>query len=170
MQPIPTLTTSRLTLRPMRFDDWPAYRQLMASERAQFMGGPFLDAAAWGMFCSDHAQWDLFGCGALMIEDQANGACIGQVGINAGPLFTEFELGWFVYPEFEGRGYAREAAEAMLSWARDIRKLPSLVSYVDPENTRSAGLALRLGAVLDLSAERPAPDDLVYRHYPRVSA
>ncbi|MFN3502643.1 MAG: GNAT family N-acetyltransferase [Allorhizobium sp.] len=169
MQPIPTLTTSRLTLRPMRFDDWPAYRQLMASERAQFMGGPFSEAAAWGMFCSDHAQWDLFGCGALMIEDLASGACVGQVGINAGPLFPEFELGWFVYPEFEGRGYAREAAEAMLSWARDIRKLPSLVSYVDPENTRSAGLALRLGAVLDPSAERPAPEDLVYRHYPRVS-
>ncbi|EKF60069.1 N-acetyltransferase GCN5 [Agrobacterium albertimagni AOL15] len=170
MQPIPTLTTSRLTLRPMRFDDWPAYRQLMASERAQFMGGPFSDAAAWGMFCSDYAQWDLLGCGALMIEDQASGACIGQVGINAGPLFPEFELGWFVYPEFEGRGYAREAAETLLSWARDIQKLPSLVSYVDPENTRSAGLALRLGAVLDPSAERPAPEDLVYRHYPRVSA
>lgn len=169
MQPIPTLTTSRLTLRPMRFDDWPAYRQLMASERAQFMGGPFSEAAAWGMFCSDHAQWDLFGCGALMIEDLASGACVGQVGINAGPLFPEFELGWFVYPEFEGCGYAREAAEAMLSWARDIRELPSLVSYVDPENTRSAGLALRLGAILDPSAERPAPEDLVYRHYPRVS-
>lgn len=169
MQPIPTLTTSRLTLRPMRFDDWPAYRQLMASERAQFMGGPFSAASAWGMFCSDHAQWDLFGCGALMIEDLASGACVGQVGINAGPLFPEFELGWFVYPEFEGCGYAREAAEAMLSWARDIRELPSLVSYVDPENTRSAGLALRLGAILDPSAERPAPEDLVYRHYPRVS-
>lgn len=169
MQPIPTLTISRLTLRPMRFDDWPEYRQLMASERAQFMGGPFSEAAAWGKFCSDHAQWDLFGCGALMIEDLASGACVGQVGINAGPLFPEFELGWFVYPEFEGRGYAREAAEAMLSWARDIRKLPSLVSYVDPENTRSAGLALRLGAILDPSAERPAPEDLVYRHYPRVS-
>lgn len=169
MQPIPTLTISRLTLRPMRFDDWPEYRQLMASERAQFMGGPFSEAASWGMFCSDHAQWDLFGCGALMIEDLASGACVGQVGINAGPLFPEFELGWFVYPEFEGCGYAREAAEAMLSWARDIRKLPSLVSYVDPENTRSAGLALRLGAILDPSAERPAPEDLVYRHYPRVS-
>ena len=38
MQPIPTLTTSRLTLRPMRFDDWPAYRQLMASERAHLDG------------------------------------------------------------------------------------------------------------------------------------
>lgn len=165
MQPIPTLTTSRLTLRPMRFDDWPAYRQLMASERAQFMGGPFSEAAAWGMFCSDHAQWDLFGCGALLIDETVTGACVGQVGINAGPLFPEFELGWFVYPDFEGRGYAREAAEAMLRWAKEVRQLPSLVSYVDPANARSTGLAVRLGAELDPKAERPSPDDLVYRHY-----
>lgn len=165
MQPLPTLTTSRLTLRPMRFDDWPAYRLLMASERAQFMGGPFSEAAAWGMFCSDHAQWDLFGCGALMIDETLTGACVGQVGINAGPLFPEFELGWFVYPDFEGRGYAREAAEAMLRWAKEVRLLPSLVSYVDPANARSTGLAVRLGAELDPKAERPSPDDLVYRHY-----
>lgn len=165
MQPLPTLTTSRLTLRPMRFDDWSAYRLLMASERAQFMGGPFSEAAAWGMFCSDHAQWDLFGCGALMIDETLTGACVGQVGINAGPLFPEFELGWFVYPDFEGRGYAREAAEAMLRWAKEVRQLPSLVSYVDPANARSAGLAVRLGAEPDPEAERPSPDDLVYRHY-----
>ncbi len=170
MLEIPTLTTSRITLRPMHFEDWPAYAQLMASDRARFMGGPFSEAVAWGMFCSDHAQWDLFGCGALMIEDKASGACVGQVGINSGPLFPEFELGWFVYPEFEGQGFARDAADALLSWARDVRKLPSLVSYVDPDNERSVGLALRLGAVLDASANRPTPEDLVYRHFPLVSA
>ncbi|ODS51533.1 MAG: GNAT family N-acetyltransferase [Agrobacterium sp. SCN 61-19] len=169
MQSIPTLTTTRLALRPMRFEDWPAYRQLMASERAQFMGGPFSEAVAWGMFCSDHVQWDLFGCGALMIDERATGACVGQVGITAGPLFPEFELGWFVYPEFEGRGFAREAAEALLHWAREVRQLPSLVSYIDPDNVRSAGLAKRLGAVLDREAERPSPGDLVYRHYPKQS-
>lgn len=77
MHPIPTFGTSRLILRAMRSDDWPAYLALMTSDRAQFMGGPFLDAVAWGMFCSDHAQWDLFGCGALMIDYQATGACGG---------------------------------------------------------------------------------------------
>lgn len=170
MQPIPTLTTSRLLLRGMRAEDWPAYKQIMSTDRARFMGGPFAESIAWGMFCSDHAQWDLFGCGALMIDDLATGACIGQVGINAGPLFPEFELGWFVYPEFEGLGYVHEAAAAMLHWAIEVRRLPSLVSYVDAENVRSARLAMRLGAVLDHAAPRPSPDDLVYRHYPKASA
>lgn len=138
---IPTLTTERLCLRPMQMQDWPAYLALMASERARYMGGPFDTAAAWGMFCQDHAQWDLFGTGALMIEDRATGACLGQVGINAGPLFPEHELGWYVYPAAEGKGIAHEAALSMRTWARETQKLATLVSYIDPENQRSARLA-----------------------------
>ena len=85
MTAIPTLTTSRLTLRPMCVDDWDAYHRLMTSERSLYMGGPFSVSVAWGMFCSDHAQWSLFECGGLMIENTANGDCLGQVGISYGP-------------------------------------------------------------------------------------
>ncbi|MFD1883083.1 GNAT family N-acetyltransferase [Paracoccus pacificus] len=77
---IPTLTTARLSLCLMTMTDWPAYAAFMASDPARHMGGPFSKTAAWGMFCADHAQWDLFGCGALTIRDGRNGDCIGQVG------------------------------------------------------------------------------------------
>ncbi len=77
----------------MRAADWTGYYSLMASDRSIYMGGPFSAVVAWGMFCADHAQWSLFGCGALMIEDTTSGECLGQVGINSGPLFPEFELG-----------------------------------------------------------------------------
>lgn len=93
MTEIPTLTTARCRLRPMIGDDWPAYLELMQSERARFMGGPFTVTAAWGHFCADHAQWRFFGCGALMIDERGTGVSLGQVGINAGPLFPERELG-----------------------------------------------------------------------------
>jgi RimJ/RimL family protein N-acetyltransferase len=162
---VPTLATDRLLLRPMTRDDWPAYRDLMASERAEHMGGPFSTRASWGMFCSDHAQWAFFECGALMIEDRSTCACLGQIGINSGPPYPEWELGWFVYPEAEGRGYAFEAARELRDWARDMRKLSTLVSYVDPANDRSRRLAERLGAVLDPDAPRQDPSDLVYRHF-----
>lgn len=164
MTAIPTLYTSRLRLRPMQASDWRAYWALMRSDRSRYMGGPFSDQAAWGLFCHDHAQWDLFGCGALMLDTQ-DGRTIGQVGVNTGPLFPEYELGWILYPDAEGAGYAYEAATALRDWARDIRKLPTLVSYIDPENTRSARLAERLGARLDATAPRTDPDDLVYRHF-----
>jgi RimJ/RimL family protein N-acetyltransferase len=165
MTPIPTLTTARLFLRPMRSSDWPAYATFMASERSHHMGGSFATDRAWGMFCADHAQWDFYSVGALMMEDRDSGQCLGQVGINTGPLFPDYEIGWLVFPEAEGRSYAFEAASALRDWARTVRNLPSLVSYVHTGNTRSCRLAQRLGAVLDPTATRHAPDDLVYRHF-----
>ncbi len=162
---IPTLTTARLRLRPMTFDDWTPYVTLMTSDRARYMGGPFSINGAWGMFCADHAQWDLFGCGALMVEAQATGACVGQVAINAGPLFPEHEIGWMVYSGHEGQGFAFEAATTLRDWAAHDRGLATLVSYVDPANVRSCRLAERMGATLDDTASRPDPDDLVYRHF-----
>lgn len=165
MTAIPTIVTERMSLRPMSADDWEPYSALMQSERARYMGGPFSIRTAWGMFCADHAQWDLFGAGALMLEDRDTGNCLGQVGINSGPLFPEQEIGWLVFPEAEGRGYAFEAASALLDWAKNVKRLNTLVSYVDPQNERSCRLAERLGATLDGNAVRLDPSDLVYRHF-----
>lgn len=164
MVDIPTLETQRLILRPQTMVDWPAYRDMMSTERAAYMGGPFTEAEAWGMFCHDTAQWQLMGHGALMIQSRGSGEVLGQVGINHGPLFPEHELGWLVYPLAEGKGYAHEAALALRNWAFGARGLNTLVSYIDPANARSAALAERLGAKLDSVAARQDPEDLVYRH------
>lgn len=164
MAEIPMVQTERLVLRALRFADWPGYFDMMASDRARYMGGPMDRAKAWGVFCHDAAQWALLGHGALMIERREDGKCLGQVTVNAGPLFPEHELGWFLYPFAEGGGFALEAAAAMRKWAIDVAGVPSLVSYVDPENQRSRRLAERLGATLDPEAERLSPSDLVYRH------
>ncbi|RCK46711.1 GNAT family N-acetyltransferase [Thalassospira profundimaris] len=161
---IPRLETDRLILREISIADWPEYRSMLMSERAIHMGGPYSLAGAWGMFCADTAQWSLFGVGALMIEEKSTGLCVGQVGINHGPLFPEHELGWLLYQDAEGRGIATEAAIAMRAWAFGVRKLTTLVSYITPDNHRSIGLARRLGAVLDHDAQRPDPEDLVFRH------
>lgn len=164
MSQIPIIETERLILRAPRMDDWPAYAAIMCSERASFMGGPYSQLGAWGWFCHEVGQWALFGQGGLSIEERATGACVGQVGINQGPLFPERELGWMVYADFEGKGFAFEAAAALRDWAFAERGFETLVSYIDPENTRSRALAERLGAVLDGEAPRKDPQDLVYRH------
>jgi RimJ/RimL family protein N-acetyltransferase len=167
---IPTLTTPRLILRPPTYADYPAYAAFLASPRSTFMGGPFSGWAAWGMFCHDVGQWQLFGHGALMIDLCETGACIGQVGINSGPQFPEQELGWLLYDGHEGHGYATEAAAALHRWAFDIRKLPTLVSYFDPANAASMAVAARLGAARDDAAIRQDPEDVVYRHQPVLPA
>ena len=165
MATIPTLETERLILRPPVIADFEAYAELMASSRATYMGGPFDTRAAWGLFCHDIACWELFGHGALMLERKADGVCVGQVGINHGPLFPEKELGWMLYDGFEGQGYATEAAIAVRDWAFATLGLDSLVSYFDPANAASMAVAKRLGAVPDPDAPRQDPEDVVYRHH-----
>jgi RimJ/RimL family protein N-acetyltransferase len=160
-----TLKTERLTLRPPVLADFPDYRTFMMSPRSSKMGGPYDGAGAWFFFCHDVAQWQFFEHGGLMMIVTASGECVGQVGINHGPLFPEKELGWFVYEGQEGKGYATEAARALRDWAFATLGLASLVSYVDPGNPRSAAVAQRLGAVVDPQAKGKDPADIVYRHH-----
>lgn len=163
---IPTLHTPRLILRAPRMEDFPAYAALMASPRAIYMGGPFDQRGAWGMFCHDVALWSLYGHGALMIDLKETGICVGQVGINHGPLFPEKELGWLLYDGFEGYGYATEAAQVLRDWAFANLNLPTLVSYFDPENHRSMAVSARLGGTRDDNASLQDDGDVVYRYHP----
>lgn len=162
----PTLRTERLVLRPLQAADFPAYGAFLATERSRFMGGPYRGWAAWGMFCHEIACWELYGHGGLLIERLSDGAAMGVVEVNDGPLFPEKELGWMLYEGFEGQGYATEAAAALRNWAFRELRLTSLVSYFHPNNAASIAVARRLGAERDDAAPRQDPEDLVYRHRP----
>ncbi len=146
--------------------DWPSFAELMGSELAWHMGGPFSVTQSWGAFCHGIALWQLFGIGVLSIELRSTGQCVGQIEVNQGPRFPEPELGWQLVSEAEGQSYAYKAAVAMRDWAFQVRKMATLVSYIGPENARSIRLAERLGAVLDTQARPQDPGDLVYRHDP----
>nr|WP_314259747.1 GNAT family N-acetyltransferase [uncultured Devosia sp.] len=161
---IPTLKTERLILRPPTMADFPAYGDFLKSDRSRFMGGPFDTRGAWLTFSHDVALWELYGHGALMIELAETGECVGQVGINHGPLFPEKELGWLLYEGHEGRGYASEAGRAMRDWGFADLGLETLVSYFDPENHKSMAVSARLGGVPDPDAKRQDPEDMVYRY------
>jgi RimJ/RimL family protein N-acetyltransferase len=166
MTEIPTLGTARLTLRAPVAADFPAYRDMVGSERARYMGGPYGGWAAWGMFCHEVACWQIYGHGGLMIDRKSDDVTVGVIEINDGPLFPEKELGWMLYDGFEGQGFATEAAAALRDWVFATLKLGTLVSYFDRQNARSIAVAKRLGGVLDTAAERQDPEDLVFRYTP----
>lgn len=167
MKTAPIIETDRLLLREPILDDWPGFAELMVSDRAKYMGGPFSLCSAWGIFCQGIALWPLFGIGNLSIVLRESNQCLGQIEINQGPRFPEPELGWQLNAEAEGKGFAFEAAVAMREWAFFDRDLTTLVSYIDPDNARSIRLAERLGATIDENAPKQDPEDLVYRHRAR---
>ena len=158
------LETERLILRPNRLEDFEALAKVLGSDHANFMGGPMTRNEAWQSFCSDIAQWPLLGHGAWAVDRRDTGEFVGQVTIIKPPHFPEVEIGWVFFPPAEGHGCAYEAARAALTFAFDSLCLPTLVSYIDPKNTRSIRLAERLGAVPDPTAGKPCPEDVVYRH------
>lgn len=165
---IPTLTTDRLTLRGARRGDFDAFAAMLATDRATYMGGPFDRSGAWGFFVSALASWPLDGFGAWMVMDRATDTFLGDVGVIQPIRFPEPELGWTLTADAEGKGYAFEAANAALDWYWANTIADSVVSYIDPANTRSRTLAEKLGATHDPAAPLPegetADETLVYRH------
>ena len=55
------------------------------------------------------------------------------------------DLGFAFLPEFWGRGYAREAAEASLAFVRDRLELPGLLAICQQDNAASLALLAHLG-------------------------
>ncbi|HEY1529448.1 MAG TPA: GNAT family protein, partial [Galbitalea sp.] len=55
------------------------------------------------------------------------------------------EIGWTLHPDFQGRGYAAEAAGAVLELAFRRIRLHRVVAELDPRNDGSVGLCRRLG-------------------------
>ena len=164
MTAIPRIETERLVLRAPRMEDFETVAAFLASDRARFMGGPYERSRAWRDYAAVMGGWVLQDFGYWAVEERGTGRLTGAVGIQHPVDFPEDELGWELYDGFEGRGYATEAARAARDWAFGPRGLPTLVSYIDPENLRSIRLAERLGAVRDEAAVPSEPGDLVYRH------
>lgn len=162
---VPTLETERLVLRPHRLDDFDRLAALYETPRSKFIDGPLSRGDAWRGFASDVGSWVLLGFGAWAIEHRESGIYVGQLGLNFPADFPEREIGWLLWEEFEGKGYAFEAAISARDFAYQRLNWTTLVSYIDADNHRSIRLAERMGATLDPNAATPNQHPcLVYRH------
>ena len=166
---VPTLHTDRLVLRAPVIGDFDAFAAMVLGPQGRFYGHRQTREDAWADFMQLTGTWYLRGHGAWTVTDKASGAVLGFVQIGAEPGDREPELGYLVSEAAEGKGIALEAAEAVRAQALGPFALPSLVSYVAPENSRSIALAGRLGTRRDEAAEADMPEDdraLVFRHAP----
>ena len=169
---VPVIGTDRLRLRAPKLEDYPAYEAVFVSDRAVYMGGPFTTEEAFCDFAQGVAGWMLRGAGMWTVTLPGSDAALGWVY-----LWYEFgdpepEIGWVLVLEAEGRGYALEAAQAVLPRALAQFGPGRVVSYIDAGNDRSARIARALGAARDLSAEaaRGEADLHIYRYHGQKEA
>ena len=134
------LTTARLRLRPAREADLAAMHAILRDPRAMAYWSSLPHATPeqtrdWlaGMIAIDPAEGEDF-----IVEHQ--GAVIGKAGLYRFP-----EIGFIFHPAVWGRGFAREALEAVVSRAFAVHRLPAIVADVDPRNAASLALLTRLG-------------------------
>jgi RimJ/RimL family protein N-acetyltransferase len=111
------------------------------------LGGPFSRDDAFTEFAATCGLWLLRGHGLWTVELKAGGAVLGFVLIGFEPGDQEPELGYLFCPASEGQGFATEATMALRDHAFGALGMDRLVSYIAPENPRSARVAERLGAV-----------------------
>lgn len=163
---LPVIQMERLTLRAPRLSDFPACASIACTERGRFVGGPMSREDAWSEFAKMSANWLLHGHGGFTVEDTASGVIFGFVILGLEPGDHEVELGFAMTEAGEGKGIAFEAASTVRDWAARELGLTGLVSYIDPENTRSIALAMRMKATRDPKAEAALDDagTWVFRH------
>ncbi len=144
---IPSLHTERLILRAPRWDDFDAYAAFCASPRTVHLGGPFPRSDAFQKLAAILGHWHLRGYGRWMVADAKTDEPLGIVGLYYPDGWPEPELAWSLFDAAEGRGVAFEAAMAARTYAYDTLGWTTLISAIDPVNTRSVALAKRLSCV-----------------------
>ena len=161
----PTLTTRRLLLRGPARGDLPAFTRFMTSAPSMLAQGETVSAEqAWFGFLAGVGHWHWHGFGFFTVVARQTGQPVGRVGLIRHSNWPDVELAWHLFEGAEGQGHATEAAEAVQAWAKEGLGLGRLHSYIDVDNTRSQGVARRLGAVTDGTRAPHEPDAEIWLH------
>ncbi|WP_022892206.1 GNAT family N-acetyltransferase [Agromyces subbeticus] len=84
--------------------------------------------------------------GAPSLGGAGHDRVIGDMMVRVSSVkHAQLELGWVVHPDFQGKGYAREAALAIRDFAFETLNPHRMQAFLDARNAASAALCERLG-------------------------
>jgi [ribosomal protein S5]-alanine N-acetyltransferase len=141
------LTTGRLVLRPVTADDHAVLLAHWAAPdvRRFLFDGAVLSAAEIGEAIQASVRdFAAAGHGLWLISEKGRPELVGTAGLR--PLEDlGLEIFYSLAPASWGRGYATEAARAVLEYALGPLGLPEVLAEVDEGNTASIAVLERLG-------------------------
>lgn len=156
--PEPILFTPRLILRPPNEDDFEAWAAFHADEHTmRFLGGVQPRSVAWRGLCAMAGAWSIRGYAMFSVIDRATGRWMGRIGPWMPDGWPGTEVGWGLAREFEGHGYAHEAAVAAIDYVVDVLGWADVMHIIDPHNAPSIALAQRLGSTNRGPTRMPPP-------------
>ena len=147
------ISTDRLTLRPHTLDDLPALTAMWSdAEVVRFLGGnPSTAEESWARLLRYAGHWAMNGFGWWAVIAHEEDTYLGEMGFmdfkrTMIPAFGEApEMGWAFNRAAQGQGYALEAGQAALAWAKTRFGGARAVCMIAPDNAPSLKLAGKLG-------------------------
>lgn len=150
---MPPLETPRLTLRRLTRDDAPFILRL-------------LNEKSWLRYIGDRGvrnesdakryieegpvrMYSRYGLGLQLAALKESGVPIGLCGLIKRDTLPDVDLGFALLPEYWGKGYAREAAEASLNEGWERHGLRRVVAVTSRDNGPSIRLLEKLGFRLE---------------------
>ena len=143
------LQTERLDIRWLNADDAGFIRELVNDAAwLQYIGDKgiktLVDAQRY-ISEGPVAMYRRLGFGLNVVELRESGEPIGICGLIKRDALDQVDLGFAFLPAFRGRGYAFEAASAVMSLARRALNLHSILAITTLDNRASVKLLERLG-------------------------
>ena len=145
--------TDRLTLRWMTVEDAGMVLELLNDpDWLRYIGDRgvrTLEAAQEYILTGTVDMYNRLGFGLYLTERKPDGVPMGICGLVKRDFLEDVDLGFAFLPAFRTQGYAREAAAAVMEYARDTLGLRRLVAITSLDNERSGRLLEKLGFRLE---------------------
>ena len=148
MTPSPRIEADRLVLEPLRVEDADHMATVLADPQLyEFIGGGAPDAARLREL---YARWiagparegEAWHNWAVRLT--GDGTLIGHVQSTIAEAGMKADVAWIVGTPWQGRGYATEAAIALVGWLRE-QGVATVTAHVHPRHRASARVADRAG-------------------------
>lgn len=148
------IKTPRLVLREWRDSDVDEFAAMSVDPRVmEFFPSPLDRSRVIAQIARYRAQFAEHGFAFLAIEAPGVADFIGLCGIAPvrfqAPFVPAVEIGWRIAYEHWGRGYAPEAAKAVIDYGFDTLKLPEIVAFAVVANAKSRRVMDKLGMTHD---------------------
>jgi RimJ/RimL family protein N-acetyltransferase len=148
-----TLTTERLILRNFAPSDAEFILRLLNEPSfIHFIGDKGvrnLDDARQYILNGPIASYDKNGFGLYLVGLRVDNTPVGMCGLLKRESLQDVDIGFAFLPEFWNKGYALEAANAVMVYGKDVLKLPRIVAITNKDNHASAKLLNRIGLRFD---------------------
>jgi len=148
-----SLSTERLLLRKIATSDAAFILRLLNEPSfLQFIGDKGvrnLDDAQQYILNGPVASYQKYGFGLYLVTVKSDNTAIGMCGLLKRATLQDVDIGFAFLPEFWNKGYALEAASAVMVYGKDVLKLPRIVAITNKDNHASAKLLDKIGLRCD---------------------